>query len=86
MKRFLLTVDGSTTEIFMNFDNQAQKGQITIEKYGEQFTNADFRLTEYGMMYSPIYENKMLSGITYEIRAKEDIVGEEGTVWFNKAI
>ena len=78
------TVDGSTTEIFMNFDNQAQKGQITIEKYGEQFTNADFRLTEYGMMYSPIYENKLLSGITYEIRAKEDIVGQEGTVWFNK--
>lgn len=78
------TVDGSTTEIFMNFDNQTQKGQITIEKYGEQFTNADFRLTEYGMMYSPIYENKLLSGITYEIRAKEDIVGEEGTVWFNK--
>lgn len=78
------TVDGSTTEIFMNFDNQAQKGQITIEKYGEQFVNADFRLTEYGMMYSPIYENKLLSGITYEIRAKEDIVGEEGTVWFNK--
>lgn len=78
------TVDGSTTEIFMNFDNQAQKGQITIEKYGEQFTNADFRLTEYGMMYSPIYENKLLPGITYEIRAKEDIVGEEGTVWFNK--
>ena len=77
-------VDGSTTEIFMNFDNQAQKGQITVEKYGEQFVNADFRGTENGVMYSPIYENKLLAGVTYEIKAREGIVGQEGTLWYNK--
>ena len=35
-------------------------------------------------MYSPIYENTFLEGVTYEIKAKEDIVGEEGTVWYEK--
>ena len=78
------TVDGATKEIFMNFDNKAQKGQVTIEKYGESFTGADFRLTEYGLMYSPIYESKKLEGITYEIYAKENIIGQEGTLWYSK--
>lgn len=75
-------VDGRTTEIFINFDNQAQKGQISLEKFGEQFVNADFIGTEYGVMYTPIYENTYLSGVSYEIRAKEDIIGQEGTVWY----
>ena len=75
-------VDGSTTEIFMNFDNQAQKGQITLEKYGEHLVAADFRGTEYGVMYSPIYENSYLAGVTYEIRAKDNVIGQEGTVWY----
>lgn len=83
-KEIPFNVDGSATEIFMNFDNQAQKGQITIEKFGEQFTGADFIGTEYGVMYSAIYENKALPGVTYEIKAKEDIVGQEGTVWYQK--
>lgn len=77
-------VDGATKEIFMNFDNKAQKGQVTIEKFGERFVAADFRLTEHGKMYSPIYESQKLAGITYEIYAKEDIVGEEGTLWYHK--
>lgn len=79
-----LNVDGTSTEIFVNFENSPQKGQIFIEKYGEQFTRADFRATEYGVMYSPIYENTFLEGVTYEIKAKEDIIGEEGTVWYEK--
>lgn len=33
-------------------------------------------------MYTPIYENTFLPGVTYEIKAQEDIVGEEGTVWY----
>lgn len=79
-----VNVDGSSTEIFINFENSPQKGQISIEKYGEQFIGADFRGTEYGVMYSPIYENTFLEGVTYQIKAKEDIVGEEGTVWYKK--
>lgn len=79
-----LNIDGTSTEIFINFENSPQKGQISIEKYGEQFTRADFRATEYGVMYSPIYENTFLEGVTYEIKAKEDIIGEEGTVWYEK--
>ena len=40
------------------FKNAPQKAQLEIEKFGEQFVGADFIATEYGMMYSPIYENQ----------------------------
>lgn len=83
-EEILFTVDGSSAEIFMNFENKTQKGQIAVEKYGEQFVNADFIGTEYGILYTQIYENKTLSGVTYEIKAKEDIVGEEGTIWYKE--
>lgn len=78
------TVDGVSTEIFIDFANKAQKGQIHVEKFGEQFTNADFIGTQYGVMYSPIYEKQSLPGVTYEVKAKEDIVGEEGTLWYKQ--
>ena len=35
-------------------------------------------------MYSPIYENQYLDGVTYEIIAREDIVGQEGTLHYKK--
>ncbi len=77
-------VDGSTTKIYINFENAPQKAQLEIEKFGEQFVGADFRGTEYGVMYSPIYEAQYLDGVTYGIKAHEDIVGQEGTVHYKK--
>ena len=40
--------------------------------------------TDYGTLYTPEYKEQYLSGVTYEITAREDIVTPEGTVWFNK--
>lgn len=40
--------------------------------------------TDYGTLYTPEYKEHYLSGVTYEITAREDIVTPEGTVWFNK--
>ncbi len=40
--------------------------------------------TDYGTLYTRIQKEKYLSGVTYEITAREDIVTPEGTVWFHK--
>lgn len=42
---------------------------------------ADFRLTEQGMIYSPIYETQYLPGMTVELYAQEDII-VNGTVMY----
>lgn len=79
-----LNVDGKSTEIFMNFENKQQYGQLYVEKFGEFFSGAETEATEYGDLYTPVYEEKNLAGVTYEITAREDIVGQEGTVYFSK--
>ena len=79
-----INVDGSSTEIFMNFDNKTQKGQVYVEKTGEMLSGAKESETDYGTLYTPEYKEKYLSGVTYEIIAREDIVTPEGTVWFHK--
>ena len=79
-----VNVDGSSTEIFMNFDNKTQKGQVYVEKSGEMLSGAKESETDYGTLYTPVYKEKYLSGVTYEITAREDIVTPEGTVWFHK--
>ena len=55
-------------------------GVIQGTKTGEVLTGSDFRLTELGMMYSPIYEVQGLPNAEYEIYAKTDITTPEGTV------
>ena len=79
-----INVDGSSTEIFMNFDNKTQKGQVYVEKSGEMLSGSKESKTDYGKLYTPVYKEKYLSGVTYEITAREDIVTPEGTVWFHK--
>lgn len=79
-----INVDGSSTEIFMNFDNKTQKGQVYVEKTGEMLSGAKESETDYGTLYTPEYKEQYLSGVTYEIIAREDIVTPEGTVWFHK--
>lgn len=79
-----INVDGSSTEIFMNFDNKTQKGQVYVEKSGEMLSGVEESETDYGTLYTPVYKEKYLSGVTYKITAREDIVTPEGTVWFHK--
>jgi len=79
-----LNIDGKATEIFMPFENKAQKGQIVVEKYGEMLSGAGVVDSDYGDLYEAIYEEKYLDGVTFEVTAAEDIVGEEGTKWYSK--
>lgn len=55
------------------FENEPQKCVIHLEKQGEVLTGFDKSRTEYGDLYTPIYESHTLEGAEYEIRAAEDI-------------
>ena len=55
-----------------------------MEKTGEMLSGAKESETDYGTLYTPEYKEKYLSGVTYEITARENIVTPEGTVWFHK--
>ena len=75
---FTIGTDGQV--ITINATDKNQMGQIQGTKTGEVLTGSDFRLTELGMMYAPIYEVQGLPNAEYEIYAKEDIATPEGTV------
>lgn len=79
-----VNVDGSSTEIFMNFDNTSQKGQVYVEKYGEVLSGVEETESDYGTIYTPTYEEKYLEGVTYQITAEEDIITPDGTLWFSQ--
>lgn len=69
---FDITENGAT--ITIRAANAPQLGRIEIYKEGEVLTGADFRLTEQGMIYCPIYETQYLPGMTVELYAQEDII------------
>ncbi|MFR5070436.1 MAG: collagen binding domain-containing protein [Eubacteriales bacterium] len=77
---FTISTDGQV--ITINTTNKNQLGIIEGTKTGEVLTGSDFRLTELGMMYSPIYEVQGLPNAMYEIYAKEDIVTPDGTIQY----
>ena len=78
---FTIGADGQV--ITINATDKTQKGQIQGTKTGEVLTGSDFRLTELGMMYAPIYEVQGLPNAEYEIYAKTDISTPEGTVKYS---
>ena len=75
---FTIGADGQV--ITINATDKNQMGQIQGTKTGEVLTGSDFRLTELGMMYAPIFEVQGLPNAEYEIYAKTDITTPEGTV------
>lgn len=77
---FTVTSENPSTMLEVVCSNQPVKGTVTIEKLGECFTGADFGMTEYGKLFTPIYELKGLEGISFDIIASEDIATPDGTV------
>lgn len=73
-------VDGSTDLVTVVKSNYAQKGTITISKFGEVFSS----VIEKDGIYQPVYEIKGLEGAVYEIVAAEDVITLDGTVRYTK--
>lgn len=78
--QFTVTSDNPSTMLEIVNSNTPVKGTVTIEKQGERFTGADFRMTEQGKLFTPIYELQGLEGISFDLTAVEDITTPDGTV------
>ena len=79
-----IIVDGSSKEIYLDVENDAAKGRIVIEKKGELFKEYISEESEYGTLHTPTFEIGYLADVKFNIIAREDIVGEEGTVHYQK--
>ena len=76
---------GEAYLIEISIPNQPVMGNIVIEKKGLQLTGFETITDAYGNEYQqPIYAEQYLAGAVFEVRAAEDIVGKEGTVWYEK--
>ena len=60
--------------------NQVQKGKIRLEKTAQAFTS----VKENNAVYTPVYEDINLAGVSFEIYANEDIKSLDGTVHYRK--
>jgi len=70
-------------EIAIEFPNEPVKGHIVLDKKGLQLVGFEAMTDVHGNEYHrPIYQEKYLEGAAFEVRAAEDIVGKEGTVWY----
>ena len=68
---FNLTADGIVDNVFtVEYKNTPIKGRILIEKVGTVFTG----ITENDGEKTPVFEEKPLSGVVFDITAAEDIV------------
>ncbi|MEG0345634.1 MAG: SpaA isopeptide-forming pilin-related protein [Erysipelotrichaceae bacterium] len=59
--------------------NTPIKAQVTIKKQAELLSRYEFRATEQGKMFEPIYQVGLLKDVTYNIVANEDIILADGT-------
>ena len=82
------TIDGTEDVVVVEKQNVPQKGRIKITKTGEVFASVnhsgDMAELDTGssipVMYQPVYEECVLSGAVYEIKAAEDIYTLDGTL------
>ena len=77
---FTVSAENPEPLITLDFKNTPAKGKFSLMKKGEQLIDWDFRQTELGKMYSPIYELQPLKNVKYNIIADEDIVTSDGTI------
>ena len=67
----------------ISVSNTPIKGMIELEKRGSILTGFNEHQDTLGYtVHTPLYQDGWLPGAVYEVRAAEDIVGKEQTVWF----
>ena len=65
--------------------NTPIKGTIEIDKWGFVLKGfSENRDTLDYTVHTPLYQDDWLPGAVYEVRAREDIVGKDQTVWFRE--
>ena len=63
--------------------NRPIKGLIQVQKQGPVLTGFNEHQDPFGnTVHTPMYNKGSLAGTVFEVRAVEDIVGKDGTLWF----
>lgn len=71
--------------VTLNVTNTPVRGDVLLEKTGLQLVRFEDETDAYGnMVMRPVYQNAYLAGAVFELRAAENIVGKEGTVFYRK--
>ena len=79
------SVSGNVTTIQeISFSNERAKGTATITKHGEMPFTVKVTDSDYGKLHSISTDETLVSDVTYEVYASEDIVGMEGTTLHTK--
>ncbi len=66
-------------------ENTPVKGRIRLEKTGLRLTGFREAKSLYGYSFmQPVYEEKRLVGAVFEVHAAENIVGRDGTLWYEQ--
>ena len=75
---------GEAYTLDIEIPNEPVMGRVMVEKKGLKFVRLAEQADAYGhVVYQPVYEEGYLAGAVFELRAAEDIVGKDGTLWFH---
>lgn len=74
--------DNDTIITTISFQDHPVKGQVNLDKIGEIFQGYTKTQTQFGELYTPFYERDRMADVIFEIKAKTDIIGADGTVWY----
>ena len=75
---------GEAYTLDIEIPNEPVMGRVKVEKKGLRLVRLEEQTDAYGnVVHQPVYEEGYLAGAVFELRAAEDIVGKDGTVWFH---
>ena len=75
---------GEAYTLDIEIPNEPVMGRVMVEKKGLRLVRLAEQADAFGnIVHQPVYEEGYLAGAVFELRAAEDIVGKDGTVWFH---
>ena len=75
---------GEAYALDIEIPNEPVMGRVMVEKKGLRLVRLAEQADAFGnIAHQPVYEEGYLAGAVFELRAAEDIVGKDGTVWFH---
>ena len=75
---------GEAYTLDIEIPNEPVMGRVMVEKKGLKFVRLAEQADAFGnIVHQPVYEEGYLAGAVFELRAAEDIIGKDGTVWFH---
>lgn len=76
---------GDAETVTLNVTNTPVRGDVLLEKTGMQLVRFEDEQDAYGnTVMRPVFQNGYLAEAVFELRAAEDIVGKEGSVFYRK--